>query len=120
MEAHNPEGSYQRNAGFSLKAKGSPSRGEAVWGWLWPPTLRDATMSPIPVQPARGWEGSGPLTAGRSDTPIPFHGNPPEWGGYEVRASIQVHRWRSNQLQARGYALSRRNPDHSSIPTRSQ
>ena len=28
-----------------------------------------------------GWVGSGPVTAGRSDTPIPFHGNPPEWGG---------------------------------------
>ena len=79
MEAHNPEGSYQRNAGFSLKAKGSPSRAEAGWGGLGPPTLRDATMSPIPVQP--GWVGSGPLAAGRSDTPIPFHGNPPEWGG---------------------------------------
>ena len=36
-------------------------------------------MSPIPVQPV--WVGSGPLTAGRSDTPIRFHGTPPEWGG---------------------------------------
>ena len=72
MEAHNPEGSYQRNAGFSLKAKGPPSRAEAGWGGLGPPTLRDATMSPIPVQP--GWVGSGPLAAGRSahstETPL--------------------------------------------------
>ena len=113
MEAHNPEGSYQRNAGFSLKAKGSSPRAEAGWGGLWPPTLRDATMSPIQVQP--GWVGSGPLTARLRDAAIPQSHSmetPLSGGARDPDLRVQGHRWRSNQLLARGYALSRRNPDH--------
>ena len=109
-EAHNPEGSHQCNAGFSLKAKGSPLLAMAEWEGLRPPTLLDQRGPQYRCNRV-GW-ARPPLTVGRSDTPIPFHGNPPGWGGTRFGFRIQVHRWRSNQLQAQGYALTRRNPDH--------
>ena len=57
--------------------------------------------------------GLRPPHCGTQRSRIPFHGTPPpSLGVRESDPRIQVLRWRSDQLQAQGYALSCRNPDH--------
>ena len=75
MEAHNPEGSYQRNAGFSLKAKGSPSRAEAGWGRAWAPYV--AGRNDVPNTGATGLGGLRPPHCGTQRYPNPIPRKPP-------------------------------------------
>ena len=95
-------GGRLRNRGLPLCLQGLARRiCQAFKGTRWfvgrgrvgrappPPTLRDATRSPIPVRP--GWAGSGPPHCGTRRYPQSRSiGNPPEWGGYEIR--IPEHR----------------------------
>ena len=92
IEAHNPEGSYQRNAGFSPKAKGSPPRAEAETrrrvGRALAPYV--AGRNDVPNTGATGLSGLRPPRCGTQRYPNPIPWKPTEWGGYEIRIPVYM------------------------------